>query len=519
VDIVISAENRRGLAFAFWDVDTRRGTSSRAAAAWMAPPPPDEASALNVGVAGLVPGVESACFRACCKSRVVPLAVPKSAFVSGLQKIHDGPASAVFSGRFRGMAVAVKKPKLPTKESIDRYHVELTLMLDLQHDNILQLLAAHAQPPEYFLIFPFQDNGSAHDLVHSYGWRPNWCALLLLLDQTASALEYVHQRGYVHRDVKPSNILLDGNFDAKVCDFGVAESHESLTNSLQNMVYSEEDAEGKTVAGRLIAKMGTTGGGGNPSGGFQKQHMVGTLPYMPPEVLMRRVSTYAADVYAFAVTACELATRIKPYADRERNVALAHTVLDMSYNESDLQVAIASEGLRPSTPAEVLGLGQGEKTCLLEIDDADRTAANGLSRLINQSWCVDPKQRPSFGSVRESIETIARDGANKTNETNETPSGQIDGWVPVWSAPTRTAVDAGAASIAACAKLFETGDWPAPVLAPGIAPEGWPAVITAAGSEKETQFQTGVFSTCGARGADKVRVAFPNSKDYLTIQC
>ena len=38
-----------------------------------------------------------------------------------------------------------------------------------------------------------------------------------------------------------------------------------------------------------------------PSGGFQKQHMLGTMQYMAPEVLMRRVPSYPADVYAFAI--------------------------------------------------------------------------------------------------------------------------------------------------------------------------------------------------------------------------
>lgn len=57
----------------------------------------------------------TACFRDCCRSDVINLAVPKHEFAAKLLPIHDGPASAVFLGRFGDKAVAVKKPKLPTK--------------------------------------------------------------------------------------------------------------------------------------------------------------------------------------------------------------------------------------------------------------------------------------------------------------------------------------------------------------------------------------------------------------------
>ena len=57
----------------------------------------------------------TACFRDCCRSDRVNLAVPKHEFAANLLPIHDGPASAVFLGRFGDEAVAVKKPKLPTK--------------------------------------------------------------------------------------------------------------------------------------------------------------------------------------------------------------------------------------------------------------------------------------------------------------------------------------------------------------------------------------------------------------------
>ena len=162
-------------------------------------------------------------------------------YAFGVSACEVATGIAPYSDRERnGAPVAVKRPKLPTKAEIDRYHVELRLMLELTHDHILPLLAAHARPPEYFLVFPYQENGSVASLVHEQGWRPSWPAVLVLLQQVASALAFVHARGYVHRDVKPSNVLLDARWNATLCDFGLAESEEALRTSLQNAVYSED---------------------------------------------------------------------------------------------------------------------------------------------------------------------------------------------------------------------------------------------------------------------------------------
>ena len=475
------------------------------------------AGAMDIAPAAYDANAVSSCFRECCTSDSVPLAAPKSAFATGLTKIHDGPASAVFLGRFNGAPVAVKRPKLPTKAEIDRYHVELRLMLELTHDHILPLLAAHARPPEYFLVFPYQENGSVASLVHEMGWRPSWPAVLVLLRQVASALAFVHARGYVHRDVKPSNVLLDARWKATLCDFGLAESEEALRNSLQNAVYSEEDAEGRTVAGRLIATLGGGGKelggpspirskpqsiGGKPSGGFQKQHMVGTLPYMPPEVLMRRVPGFSADAYAFGVSACEVATGIAPYSDRERNVALAHTIMDLSYNESDLAVAIASENLRPSLPSETSREDETRSAGTADACSASpsaRVAADGVSKLAAACWALDASARPSLEQVLVELERVV-DAYKKIAGLPEAAPLE-----PRWSPPATAARDADETARQADAGLFADRTWPTPREGRGVAPPRWPKLPTTdEGDSLDSLFRAGVFSACGARGPDKM---------------
>lgn len=203
--------------------------------------------------------------------------------------------------------------------------------------------------------------------------------------EIAEGLRYIHGRGVVHRDLKPANVLLGADWVARLGDFGLAELEAELRESLQAAIYSTEDAEGKQVEGRFCARPGS----GKPSGGFHRQHMMGTLHYTAPEVLMKRVAGFASDVYSLAVTCCELATCVAPFSDRARNVALAHTVLDLSYNDMDLAAAIASEGLRPQLP------------------EGGAEPAAGFGALLERCWSADPAARPSAVEAAEGLRAVA----------------------------------------------------------------------------------------------------------------
>lgn len=96
-------------------------------------------------------------------------------------------------------------------------------------------------------------------LLHDVGWRPRLPEVLYLARSLTLALAAVHAAGVVHRDIKPGNVLLNGAGEAVLADFGVAEVAEAL--------------HGTNV-------------GSAPSGGFQKERIVGTLQYLPPEVLL-----------------------------------------------------------------------------------------------------------------------------------------------------------------------------------------------------------------------------------------
>lgn len=168
--------------------------------------------------------------------------------------------------------MAIKRPILRNSSDMDRYHLELEILASLRHPNVVALTAARAWPPDYSFIVPFMRNGSLGDLVHVSKWKPSWGAILNHALEVAQGVRYVHDMGYVHRDIKPMNILLDDIWVAKISDFGICEREEDLRQSLQAGIYSTEDAEGKATEAKWIENKS-----GKPSGGFQRQHMIGTM--------------------------------------------------------------------------------------------------------------------------------------------------------------------------------------------------------------------------------------------------
>ncbi|GAB2210064.1 hypothetical protein Drorol1_Dr00015317 [Drosera rotundifolia] len=298
------------------------------------------------------------CIRGCCQSKTIPLHLPSSAYTISSSPIAKGSESVVYEGWLDGVRVAVKKPVLATSEDLDRFHKQLQLLCKLDHPGIATLVAAHAKPPNYMFFFKFYKSGNLAEKLHVEEWSPSVDQALRITIQLAKALQYMHNLGIVHRDVKPSNILLDENLFAHLADFGLAEYAPDL----------------KHVTGENWISSG------KPTGGFHKKNMVGTLIYMAPEILKKDVHTEKSDVYSFAITINELLTGVVPYTDL-RAEAQAHTVLEMNYTKQQLTAAVVSEGLRPA----LVSPGSG--------------VPSTLSLLIQRCWDADSNSRPSFSDI------------------------------------------------------------------------------------------------------------------------
>ncbi|PKU66529.1 protein kinase and PP2C-like domain-containing protein isoform X1 [Dendrobium catenatum] len=307
------------------------------------------------------------CFRGCCSSEGIRLHFPPSSY-SLLSTIARGSESTVFEARLQGQKVVAKKPILSTSENIDKFHRELQLLCKLDHPGLAKLVAAHARPPNYMFFFEFYEMGSLAHKVHVEEWSPSVDEALVIAYDLAKALQYMHELGVVHRDVKPGNILLDSNFCPHLADFGLSSYMKDLKHvSLENWKSS-----------------------GKPTGGFHKKNMVGTLIYMAPEILRKDIHTEKSDVYSFAISINELLTGVVPYTDL-RAEAQAHTVLEMSYTEQQLTAAVVSEGLRPA------------------LVQSKPRLPTSLVALIQRCWDSNPVFRPSFYEITKELDDIMKD--------------------------------------------------------------------------------------------------------------
>ncbi len=205
------------------------------------------------------------------------------------RRVAQGGMSEVYLGYDRRVRrkVAVKVLYGSNEPFVRRFEREALAVGTLSHDNILALYDFGEQRPWYYLVMPYIEGGTLRD----YLLRRERLTLEeagSFLNQIASALQYAHDHGVVHRDVKPSNILLRLDGHAYLVDFGLAKA--------------KMEAESLTHAGA----------------------MVGTPEYMAPEQ-SNGLHDYRSDIYSLGVVLYQMLTGRVPFtAESPVAVSLKH---------------------------------------------------------------------------------------------------------------------------------------------------------------------------------------------------
>jgi serine/threonine-protein kinase len=178
-----------------------------------------------------------------------------------------------------GRSVAIKTllPEVAVTEiSLRRFMREIQVAAALEHPNIVRFLESGTNNGSVYLVTEFVEGSDAARLADANGGRLPFKQAIDIVAQALDALAYAHTKGYIHRDIKESNILISGtapNYVAKLTDFGLAKS------------FTQSGMSGITMAG----------------------DMAGTFAYMPPEQIrdFRNVRP-TSDIYAIGMTAYSL---------------------------------------------------------------------------------------------------------------------------------------------------------------------------------------------------------------------
>lgn len=112
-----------------------------------------------------------------------------------------------------------KSKMIASGESLDIIYREISIHRLLLHDNIIRLFSHTEDEDNIFMIMEYADSGTLFHLIRQKGGL-NEAEAFKYFIQSASAVAFLHENGYAHRDVKPENLLLTKGNQIKLCDFG-----------------------------------------------------------------------------------------------------------------------------------------------------------------------------------------------------------------------------------------------------------------------------------------------------------
>ncbi|UCG05730.1 MAG: protein kinase [Desulfobacterales bacterium] len=217
--------------------------------------------------------------------------------------IGHGAFSIVYKGEHKdlSMPVVIKMMRHDLAlypEFINSFHNEAKTIASLNHDHIVKVYDFDERYRTLFIIMEYVQGDSLKDMISHLRALPPKLAVNFL-DQICSALEYAHQRGIVHRDINPSNIIVQPDDQLKIFDFGLA----------------------------------------CPTG-TEDFSSTGTVFYMAPEQIDGDPVDPRTDIYALGITAYEMVTGRRPFPEDDLksllDLHLSHNIPDPARIVPDL---------------------------------------------------------------------------------------------------------------------------------------------------------------------------------------
>ncbi|HZO74592.1 MAG TPA: serine/threonine-protein kinase [Ktedonobacteraceae bacterium] len=147
-----------------------------------------------------------------------------------LQPLGQSGHSAVYLGEHlqerRQVAIKLLAGQR-TEQEVTKFLTQASTLTLLRHAHIVQVLDYGIHDDTAFLVMTYAPNGTLRQR-HPRGTPVPLATIVSYVNQVASALEYIHQRFLVHRDIKPHNMLLGSNNEVMLSDFGIAAVSHSI---------------------------------------------------------------------------------------------------------------------------------------------------------------------------------------------------------------------------------------------------------------------------------------------------
>jgi hypothetical protein len=229
----------------------------------------------------------------------------------------------------RPVALKVLRPGLlPDPDAVARFRQEVRAAARLHHPNLVAALDADQAGPVTFLVMEYVEGQSLAERVATRGPLPA-AEACEYARQAALGLQHAHERGMVHRDVKPANLMLTRQGQVKVLDFGLARLlREQAPAGVESTVLRAAEGQAAALTGPGV--------------------VMGTLDYVAPEQARdSRGADARADIYSLGCTLYFLLTGQVPFPAPNAAEKLARLL-------SEDPAALAD--LRPDLPAGLAGV-------------------------------------------------------------------------------------------------------------------------------------------------------------------
>jgi serine/threonine-protein kinase len=174
-----------------------------------------------------------------------------------------------------------------------RFQIEARALARIHHPNIVTVHTLRESELGHYLTMEYVDGQTLGDLIEARGALP-WHEVLPLFTQLLEAFEYAHDRGIIHRDIKPRNIMLTADDTVKVMDFGLAK------------FYLNQDVT-------------------------QTAGVSGTLCYMSPEQIRGAKLDQRSDLFSLGLTLYELVSGQLPFDRHDSQFSIQRAIVEESF--------------------------------------------------------------------------------------------------------------------------------------------------------------------------------------------